>query len=107
MGDRAGRFEQLPDLADRAPGIVALGGENGGLGGRGKLRLPPVDARLRRQSVDALRSPGVVPRLNRLLAQMTAARAGDGVFASGQFPDDLLQFATLEPFAAGQRAQDR
>lgn len=77
--DRAGGFEQLPDLPDRAPGIVVLGGENGRLGGSGQFRLPVIDARFRRQTIDALRPPSVVPRLDHLLAQMAAAGVGNGV----------------------------
>ena len=76
-------------------------------GGGGELRLAAIDACFRRQSVDAIGSPGVVPRLDRLLAEMAATGAGYSVFAAGQFPDDLLQLAPRQPFAADQRAEDR
>jgi len=105
-GDGAGRFEQLANLAQRAPRVVALGGKNGGLGGGGELRLPAVGAYLGRQPIEFVEAPGVVPGLNRLLAQMPPTGAGNGVFAAGQLAQNLLQFSPLQPLAANQRTQD-
>ena len=47
-----------------------------------------------------------LPALNRFLGHMAPTRAGNGVFALGQGADGLLQFASLQPFPAGQRTQD-
>ncbi len=105
-GDGAGGFEQLSNLAQRAPRVVALGGENGGLGGGRKLRLPAVGACLGRQAIKLVEAPGVVPRLNRLLAQIAPTGAGDGVLAASQLPENLLQFATFQPLAADQGTED-
>jgi hypothetical protein len=82
-GDGSSGFEQLPNLANRAPGIIPFGRQNRGLDGLGKLRLPAVGARLRHQAIEALGSVGVPP-LNRLLAQMAPTGAGNSVFTYGQ-----------------------
>ncbi|KVD58988.1 hypothetical protein WI88_16115 [Burkholderia ubonensis] len=47
----AGGFEQQPDLAHGALGVLAFGGQHGGLHGLGQLRATGVDTGLAGQTV--------------------------------------------------------
>ncbi|TMQ74881.1 hypothetical protein ACCUM_2552 [Candidatus Accumulibacter phosphatis] len=59
--DGAGDFEQALDLADRAAGVLALGGENCRLDGGGEFRLAAIGPHLGDQSVEAAGPVAVIP----------------------------------------------
>jgi hypothetical protein len=98
-GDAAGDLEQALDLADRAAGILALGGENSRLDRGGEFRLAAIGTHLRDQSVESASAVAVVPPLDRLLAEQAPVGAGDDVLASSQLTQALLQFAPRQPLA--------
>lgn len=66
--DGAGGLEQALDLADRAAGVLALGGENRRLDGGREFRLAAIGPHRGDQSVEAASAVAVIPPLDRLLA---------------------------------------
>jgi hypothetical protein len=99
-------LEQALDLADRAAGVLALGGENRRLDGGGEFRLAAIGPYLGDQSIKAASAVAVVPPLDRLLAQQAAIGAGNGVVSGGQLAEDSLQLSPFQPSPADQRTQD-
>ncbi len=105
--DGAGGLEQALDLADRAAGVLALGGENRRLDGGREFRLAAIGPHRGDQSVEAASAVAVIPPLDRLLPQRAPVGTGNDVLASSQLTQDLLQLAPRQPSLADQRTQDR
>ena len=104
--DDAADLEHALDLANRAPGILALGGENSRLDGRRQFRLAAIGTHLRDQPIEAARAVAVVPPLDRLLAEQAPIGAGDDVLARCQLTQALLQLTPRQPLPTDQRTQD-
>ena len=66
-------LQQLPELPNRAPGIIALGGDDRFLDRRRDLGLAAIGSRLRHQAGDAMLSPLIKPSLDGLLTEVMAA----------------------------------
>ncbi|KVD59154.1 hypothetical protein WI87_30705 [Burkholderia ubonensis] len=92
-------------MAYGASGGLAFGSQHGGLYGLGQLRATGVDTGLAGQTLDAVASPRVVPRLQRALADVTPARAGDRILLTGELTQQLQQPAAFEPLAAHDGAE--
>jgi hypothetical protein len=105
--DAAGRAQHTQDLAHRAAGVVTLGLEDGLLQIGGDARGAAVGARLGGERLQTVASPGVVPGLDRLLADAAARGAGDRVIEGGKLGDAPLQLASVQMLAAHQRPEHR
>src|SRR5487761_2697004 len=102
--DLAGMLEPLLQFGERAARVLALGGEERLLDGRLELGAAAIGPELRRQAIESIAQVSVMPALQRLLGDVAAARAGDGVLLLRQIAQHRLQLAALERRATHQRA---
>jgi len=107
LGHHTLAFKQAADRPDGTAWVVAFGREDGLLNLGVDLRLPPIRADLGGQRVDTVPAPGIVPGLDRLLAQEAVTRAGYVVVACSQLVEGRFEFAALQFGTADQRTQYR
>ena len=100
-------FQQGDQLVDGAARVVPLGVQDRRLNRCGQFGLPPVRTDLGGQCLNPVASPGIVPSLNRLLANAVAVATRDIVVTLGQFPEQAFEFAMPQMLTADQGAEHR